>query len=56
MLAIEQTSRRLVRALRRAGYRVHYREFRGGHTVPNRIVAEALRVLVRGHESIVRGR
>lgn len=46
VLPIGQTSRRLVPALRRAGHRVRYREFSGGHTVPPRIAAEALRLLL----------
>ena len=42
ILPIENCSRRLVPALREAGYRVHYKEFDGGHTVPGEIAQEAL--------------
>jgi phospholipase/carboxylesterase len=42
VLPIDRCSRRLVPALRRAGHRVHYREFDGGHEVPAPVVAEAL--------------
>ncbi len=42
VLPIDVCSRRLVPALRRAGYDVHYTEFDGGHSVPPEIVAEAL--------------
>lgn len=42
ILAIESTSRRLVAELRRAGYRVRYREFVGPHTVPLDVAREAL--------------
>ncbi len=49
VLPIDPTSRRLVPALRRAGYDVRYREFAGGHSVPPEIAREALdRVLGRG--------
>ena len=42
VLSIAGTSRKLVPRLRQTGYEVHYREFDGGHTVPPRIVEEAL--------------
>ena len=42
VLPIDRTSRRLVPALRRKGYRVAYREFAGGHVVPPDIAREAL--------------
>ncbi len=42
VLPVDRCSRRLVRALRRAGYAVHYHEFDGGHVVPPAIVDEAL--------------
>lgn len=42
VLPIDRTSRRLVAALRRTGYRVTYREFAGGHVVPPDIAREAL--------------
>ena len=45
VLPIEQTSRRIVPELRRDGYAVRYREFRGGHTVPRELVQEAVRLL-----------
>lgn len=41
MLPIGRTSRRIVPALRQAGYDVEYREFDGGHTVPQQHAAEA---------------
>ena len=42
ILNIDSTSRRLVPALKRAGYNVTYREFEGPHTVPPAIAREAL--------------
>lgn len=42
VLPIDRCGRRLVTALRHAGYRVTYREFDGGHEVPQGVVAEAL--------------
>ena len=42
VLPIDRCSRRLVPALRRAGHRVDYREFDGGHEVPAPIVADAM--------------
>ena len=42
ILAIESTSRKLVPELRRAGYKVRYREFAGPHTVPLDIARETL--------------
>ncbi len=42
VLPIERCSRRLVPALQRAGYAVHYREFDGPHTVPPAIAREAV--------------
>jgi predicted esterase len=41
VLPIGRTSRRIVPALRQAGYDVEYREFDGGHTVPPQHAAEA---------------
>ena len=41
VLAIERTSRVIVPRLRRAGYRVDYKEFDGGHMVPREIAVEA---------------
>lgn len=43
VLPIDHASRPLVSELRRAGYRVRYREFEGGHEVPPDIADEALR-------------
>jgi phospholipase/carboxylesterase len=37
VLPIDDTSRRIVPELKRAGYRVTYEEFAGGHQVPDRI-------------------
>ncbi len=45
VLPIERTSRRVVPALRRAGYDVDYREFDGGHVVPPDLAAHAARWL-----------
>jgi predicted esterase len=42
MLRIDFCSRRIVPALRRAGYDVRYQEFEGGHTVPPEIAKEAI--------------
>ena len=42
ILPIASTSRRLVPRLRRAGLEVAYREFDGGHKVPDGLAAEAL--------------
>lgn len=41
VLPIDRCSRRIVPELRVAGYSVEYREFDGGHTVPDDIAAEA---------------
>jgi phospholipase/carboxylesterase len=41
ILPIDSTSRRLVPALKTAGYDVRYREFNGPHTVPPLIAREA---------------
>ena len=42
VLPVDRCSRRLVPALRAAGYEVRYDEFEGGHEVPRPIVADAL--------------
>ena len=42
VLPIGHTSRRLVPLLRRAGHRVRYREFPGGHTVPPELARDAV--------------
>ncbi|MEO8258255.1 MAG: phospholipase [Acidobacteriota bacterium] len=47
VLAIDVTSRQIVPQLRRAGYRVTYREFAGPHTVPAAVAREALEWLTR---------
>ena len=41
VLPIDRCSRRVVPELRIAGYSVEYREFDGGHTVPDDIAADA---------------
>ncbi len=41
VLPIERCSRRIVSALRRAGYDVDYTEFDGGHTVPPVLLSRA---------------
>jgi phospholipase/carboxylesterase len=46
VLPIDRCSRRLVPALRQAGYEVRYREFAGGHVVPPELAAEAADWLV----------
>jgi phospholipase/carboxylesterase len=51
VLSIDRCSRRLVPALRRSGYEVEYREFHGGHVVPDEILDESLRWLRSGPES-----
>ncbi len=43
VLPIDRCSRLLVPALRREGYPVDYREFDGGHVVPEHLAAEAFR-------------
>lgn len=45
VLPIDATSRRIVPALRSAGYTVDYREFTGGHAVPLSIVREMMEAL-----------
>ena len=47
VLPVDRTSRRLVPALRRAGYDLEYREFDGGHVVPPDLAADAAAWLVR---------
>lgn len=42
VLPIDRCSRRLVPELRLAGYDLSYREFDGGHSVPGRVVTEAV--------------
>jgi phospholipase/carboxylesterase len=42
VLPIDRCSRRLVPALRRAGHRVEYHEFDGGHEVPAAIIETAM--------------
>jgi predicted esterase len=41
ILPIDRCSRRIVPALRREGYAVTYREFDGGHTIPDAVAKEA---------------
>ena len=41
MLPIEQCSRRLVPKLEASGYEIRYREFKGGHIVPEELAAGA---------------
>lgn len=47
VLPIDRCSRRLVPALRRAGYDVDYREFDGGHVVPPPMIEAALAWFLR---------
>lgn len=42
ILPIDETSRRIVPALKREGYKVTYREFEGPHTLPPDVGAEAM--------------
>lgn len=42
VLAIDVSSRRVVPRLRGLGYRIAYREFDGGHSVPAEVAAEAI--------------
>jgi phospholipase/carboxylesterase len=42
ILPIDRCSRRIVPALKRNGYEVTYREFAGGHTVPEAIAREGM--------------
>ena len=48
VLPIDVCSRRIVPRLRDAGYAVDYREFEGGHTVPETIAAGAMSWFVAG--------
>jgi phospholipase/carboxylesterase len=48
ILPIDTTSRRLVPALKRAGYDVRYHEFNGPHTVPASIARDALEWIAGG--------
>ena len=41
VMPIDETSRRFVPALRKLGYDVTYREYEGGHAVPEPVVREA---------------
>lgn len=45
VLPIDSTSRRIVPELKRAGYRVEYEEFAGGHEIPDRIARRFLETL-----------
>ena len=45
VLPITRTSRRIVPELRSAGYDVTYREFPGGHEVPQEMVREAFELV-----------
>ena len=47
VLPIDRCSRRIVPALRRAGYAVDYREFADGHTVPADMAVAALDTFVQ---------
>lgn len=47
VLPIDRCSRRLVPALRRAGYDLDYREFQGGHTVPGDVARAAVKWLMK---------
>lgn len=45
VLPIDSTSRRIVPQLKRAGYKVDYEEFPGGHEIPDRIARRFLETL-----------
>jgi phospholipase/carboxylesterase len=47
VLPIDLTSRRIVPELRSAGYAVTYREFAGGHEVPQPMIREAFEAVAR---------
>jgi predicted esterase len=40
-MPIDETSRRFVPALKKLGYDVTYREYEGGHSVPETVVRDA---------------
>lgn len=42
ILPIERCGRQVVRELQEQGYRVHFREFDGGHEIPKEVMDEAL--------------
>ncbi|MDJ0389523.1 PHB depolymerase family esterase [Roseomonas sp. E05] len=48
VLPIDACSRRIVPRLRKQGYAVEYREFAGGHSVPEDLAGEAVRRVVDG--------
>lgn len=47
ILPINNCSRVIVPELRRRGYRVDYREFKGGHTVPDELARDGLAAATR---------
>jgi phospholipase/carboxylesterase len=49
ILPINNCSRVIVPVLRRMGYRVDYREFKGGHTVPAEMARDGLAVATRSN-------
>jgi predicted esterase len=49
ILPIDETSRRIVPALKSAGYNVTYREFEGPHTLPPDVGAEAMQWYMNLH-------
>lgn len=51
VLPIEACSRKIVPRVRRAGYRVRYREFDGAHTVPAEIAVEAMDWFLKNEEA-----
>ena len=50
VLPIDRTSRRIVPQLKSGGYEVTYREFQGGHEVPQDMVREALEAVARTNQ------
>jgi phospholipase/carboxylesterase len=51
VLPIDRCSRRIAPSLKRAGYRVRYHEFDGGHTVPADVAREAVEWLAADRSS-----
>lgn len=48
VLPVDRCGRKIARILKGSGYTVNYREFDGGHTVPEEIVGEGLEWVARG--------
>ena len=48
ILPIDRCSRRIVSELKKSGYEVTFREFKGGHEVPDDIAREGMRWVAGG--------